>query len=305
MSKLNVFVGPDPRPQMEAAVRDGGGTVVGDPAVADAIVWRGDPQQLAPLLSERVRWVQLPSAGVERWLASGLMDADPQRVWTSATGAYSGIVAEHALALLLAGFRRLPQSARAATWDHTVSGRTLRGATVAIVGAGGIGRALIAMLQPFGAHVLAVTRRGEPVPGADETLPASRVAEVWPRADAVVLAAPATGATQQLVDRAVLAALPTDAWIVNVGRGSLIDTDALVHALAAEQIGGAALDVTDPEPLPDDHPLWHEPRALITPHSANPIGPRSAALADRVRDNVARRIAGDELLGVVERERGY
>jgi D-3-phosphoglycerate dehydrogenase len=306
MPELNVYIGPARREQMERAVRDGGGTVVADPGAADAIVWRGDPAELEPLLSERVRWVQLPSAGVERWLASGLLDADPSRVWTSAAGAYAGIVAEHALAQLLAGFRRLPEAARATTWEGSaLEGRTLRGATVAIVGAGGIGQALIALLAPFGAHVVAVTRRGEPVPGAGETLPVDRVGEVWPRADAVVLIAPATAATHHLVDAAVLAALPADAWIVNVGRGSLVDTDALVRALADGAIGGAALDVTDPEPLPDDHPLWSEPRALITPHTANPLGPRTEALAERVSENVARRREGRDLLGVVDPGRGY
>lgn len=303
-SELRVHVGGGDAPHLEAAVEAGGGVLsaAGD---ADAIVWRGQPDALAPLLSERVRWVQVPSAGVEHWLASGLLERDPSRVWTSASGSYGEIVAEHALALLLAGFRRLPEAARARTWERDLDGRTLHGATVAIVGAGGIGQALIPLLAPFRAHVIAVTRRGEPVAGAAETLPAARVAEVWERSDAVVLAAPATPATDKLLDTAALAALPAHAWVVNVGRGELVDTPALVAALAAGAIAGAALDVTDPEPLPDEHPLWREPRALITPHTANPTAPLRAALAERVRENVERRRAGRELVGVIEPARGY
>ena len=102
-----------------------------------------------------------------------------------------------------------------------------------------------------------------------------------------------------------LAAMQPHAWIVNIARGSLIDTDALVDALAREAIGGAALDVTDPEPLPDGHPLWREPRALITPHVANPPSTMDRDLAKRVKENVRRFAAGEELLAPVSPDRGY
>jgi phosphoglycerate dehydrogenase-like enzyme len=102
-----------------------------------------------------------------------------------------------------------------------------------------------------------------------------------------------------------LDAMQSHAWVVNVARGSLIDTDALVEALAEGRIGGAALDVTDPEPLPDGHPLWTEPRALITPHTANPPEALARALAGRIEENVARYGAGEELIAVVDVEAGY
>jgi phosphoglycerate dehydrogenase-like enzyme len=102
-----------------------------------------------------------------------------------------------------------------------------------------------------------------------------------------------------------LAAMKPHSWIVNIARGSLIDTDALVSALDAEKIGGAALDVTDPEPLPDGHPLWSSPRALITPHVANPPSTMDRDLAKRVRENVRRFAAGEELLAPVNSDRGY
>ena len=120
-----------------------------------------------------------------------------------------------------------------------------------------------------------------------------------------MIAAPATDDTKHLVGERELAAMKPHSWVVNIARGSLIDTDALVAALAAEQIGGAALDVTDPEPLPDGHPLWDSPRALITPHVANPPATMDRDLAKRVQENVRRFAAGEELLAPVKAGRGY
>jgi D-3-phosphoglycerate dehydrogenase len=286
------------------AVREGGGEVVDDPAAAEAIVWlAGEPEALRAVLHPGVRWVQLQSAGVEQWLEEGVIDE--ARAWTSAAGAYGETVADHALALLIAGRRRLAECARAQRWDPELAGRPLFGSTVAIVGAGGIGRALIALLAPWRCHVIAVTRSGREVEGAAESVAAADLDGVWPRADVVVVAAPATDATARLVGAQELAALPPDAWLVNVARGTLVDTDALVEALAAGRIGGAALDVTDPEPLPDGHPLWGEPRALITPHAANPTEARLRALADFTRANVERFARGEEPAGIIDTGRGY
>jgi phosphoglycerate dehydrogenase-like enzyme len=176
---------------------------------------------------------------------------------------------------------------------------------VAIVGAGGIGRALIGLLEPFGCEVIAVTRRGRDVPGASRTLPADRLAEAWPAARHVVIAAPATAGTRHLVGARELAAMREDAWLVNIARGSLVDTDALVEALRAGAIAGAALDVTDPEPLPDGHPLWELPNALITPHVGTPADTERGLFAERVRENVRRLVAGEPLVGVVDAEGGY
>jgi D-3-phosphoglycerate dehydrogenase len=264
----------------------------------------GDPDAL-PELPERVRWVQFGSAGVEHWLRSGRLDGD--RAYASATGAYGLPVAEHALALMLAGAKGLHRFARARAWnpDGREQVHPLEGATVAIVGAGGIGRALIGLLEPFGAEVLAVTRRGRDVPGAARTLPAEALAEVWPLAHHVVVAAPATGGTSRLIGAGELAAMRSDAWLVNVARGSLVDTEALVAALRAGEIAGAALDVTDPEPLPVGHPLWELENALITPHVATPPAAERRHFAERVRENTRRFAAGEPLLGAIDLEAGY
>ncbi|GAB7191741.1 D-isomer specific 2-hydroxyacid dehydrogenase family protein [Kineococcus sp. NUM-3379] len=301
---LAVHVGGQEHPGLAAAVERAGARVV-PLEEADALVWVGGPDGFPDPLPASVRWVQLSSAGVESWFDSGLLD--PARTWTSAGGAYAEAVADHAVALLLAGVRQFPAALATQTWDPSVAEATtsLRGTTVAVVGAGGIGRAMIGPLRALGADVLAVTRRGHPVEGAVDTLPAERTGEVWDRADHVVLAAPATAETTALVGEEELARLGKHGWLVNIARGSLVDTAALVGALDAGTIGGAALDVTDPEPLPAGHPLWGHPRVIITPHVANPPQLQRPALAAHVVENVRRRLRGEDLLAVVDLEAGY
>ena len=294
---------PD-RLDLEQAVREGGGEPAPLEGAGGVVSLTGDPEEL-PELPDSVRWVQLPSAGVEQWIRAGAVGDG--RVWTSATGSFGLAVAEHALALMLAADKALHSFARERSW--TTDGRhhvqSLAGETVAIIGAGGIGRALIGLLEPFGCEVIAVTRRGRDVPGATQTLPADRVCEAWGAARHVVIAAPATHGTRHLVGAPELAAMRADAWLINVARGSLVDTDALVEALRAGSIAGAALDVTDPEPLPDGHPLWELPNVLITPHVANTPATLQPALAALVEENVRRFAAGEELLSPVDLDRGY
>jgi phosphoglycerate dehydrogenase-like enzyme len=290
-----VHVAPESDRAIEAAVSAAGGRT-GPLDEAAALVWLdSNPESFPDALPDGVRWVQLPSAGVEAWLGR----VDGARAWTSAAGAYGLPVAEHALALMLAGTRRLADCARASTWTAPPAA-PLDGSTVAIVGAGGIGRALIRLLAPLDVRVVAVTRRGR-----DGTLPAERMHEVLPDAHHVVIAAPATAGTRHLIGAAELEAMREDAWLVNVARGSLVDTAALVDALARGAIAGAALDVTDPEPLPYGHPLWSEPRALITPHIANPPGTLRRYLARHVQENVARFANGEPLLSAIDPEAGY
>ncbi len=307
MSNLHpqVHLGPTRDSFLARGIERGGGFLV-PLADADAVVWTRCPDTFPDSLPERVRWVQLPSAGVEPWLSADIVD--DTRIWTSAAGAYAQNVAEHAVLLLLAGVRALGPQVRATSWRKTEFDSqvgTLRGATVAIVGCGGIGRAIIPILTAFGARILAVTRSGTPVAGAAETVSADQIPQIWSRSDHFVIAAPATSDTAQMVDEHALDRMKPTAWIVNIARGALVDTNALVHALREGSIGGAALDVTDPEPLPPDHPLWTLPNALITPHVANPESGLTALLADHVETNVTRFAAGEPLLAVIDRVRGY
>ncbi|MET7767336.1 D-isomer specific 2-hydroxyacid dehydrogenase family protein [Nocardia sp. NPDC005366] len=302
----------EPAPTLlEKAVVEGG-AVVADLAEARALIWVGKPGEF-PRLPDTVEWVQLPAAGVEDWFTAGVFDRYPDIRFTSAAGAFAASVAEHALMLLLAGVRYLPEHLRADSWrqqDFFPHIGSLRGKTVTIVGAGGIGRALIPMLAPLGAHVIAVNRSGRPVtgpgiPDAVETVSADQLGKVWSRTDHVVVAAPATPETRHLIGADALSRLKPSSWVINIARGPLIDTDALVAALSSGAIGGAGLDVTDPEPLPDGHPLWTLPNVIITPHDSNPPQLRLAAFADHVAANVTRFVAGRELLAPIDPARGY
>jgi phosphoglycerate dehydrogenase-like enzyme len=291
------------RVHVEEAARSGGGELVRRPEEARAIVWAADePRRLQALLHSGIEWVQLSAAGIEDWFAAGVID--DARCWTAAKGVYAGPIAEYTIAMLLAGARRLQEVTRTPHWRPLEVGM-LGGKTVAIIGAGGIGTAVIELLRPLGCRVLAVTRTGRTLEGVDLSVSVDEFDRVVPQADFLVLAAPDTAATRGLFDRERLARIRRDAWLVNVGRGTIIDTDALVEALRERRIGGVALDVTDPEPLPDGHPLWSLPNAIVTSHTAcTPALGRGAYVA-RVRENVRRFVSGEPLLGVVDMRNEY
>lgn len=288
---------------MARAVEGAGGSVVDTVAAANAIVWTaGASEAVRSLLHAGVEWVQLPSAGIDEWLARALLDDD--RIWTTARGVYAGRVAEHAVALLLAASRRLGVAARRTTWGDLRS-EPLEGASVGVFGAGAIGEELFRRLEPFGVRRLALTRSGRPVSGADVAYGADALDELLRASDYLVLAAPLTSETDGVIDARALELFGQEAWLVNVGRGRLVQTDALCAALAAGRIAGACLDVTDPEPLPDGHPLWSFENVLITPHVANPWHRHEELLAARVAENVGRFNANHELLGAVDLNHGY
>jgi phosphoglycerate dehydrogenase-like enzyme len=173
------------------------------------------------------------------------------------------------------------------------------------VGGGGIATVLLRLLEPFGTPVTVVRRQAVSLPGAARTLGPDQLAEALAGARAVVLTPALTPETRGMIGPAELAAMEPYAWLVNVGRGGLVDTGALVHALRTGQIGGAALDVTDPEPLPDGHPLWALPNCLITPHTADTEEMTRPLLAVRIAENVRRLTAGQELVGLVDPDLGY
>ena len=304
-ASVPVAVGPGAEEAILDAARQGGGELV-EAREAEALVWTdaSDPEALgATLRSSPAKWVQLPFAGIEKFVAAGVID--PGLTWTCAKGIYGPSCAEHAVALMLAVSRGLPTYLTARSWKPRDEDRRLKEATVVVVGTGGIGRALAEMLGPFGSHVIGVNRSGGDLPGADETHQSSSLALLLPRADYVVVAAPLTDDTRGMFNASMLAHMRDEAWIVNVARGALIDTDDLVSALEADSIGGAALDVTEPEPLPDGHPLWELPNAIVTPHVANTWRMALPELADLVRRNVAHFAAGEELEGLVDPSAGY
>jgi phosphoglycerate dehydrogenase-like enzyme len=187
-------------------------------------------------------------------------------------------------------------------------GRNLLGAKVTVVGAGGITESLIRLLEPWRTRIRVIRRLAAPMHDVERTVAQSDeagVAEVLGDADVVVLAAALTPETLGMVDVGFLDAMADHAWLINVARGGLVDHEALLDALLANKIGGAGLDVTTPEPLPDGHPLWDVPNCIISPHVGNTAEMGLPLIAERVRLNVARWIARDPLLGPVDTAAGY
>ncbi|MBT5753408.1 MAG: hypothetical protein KC481_05305 [Acidimicrobiaceae bacterium] len=287
--------------KLVAAVEAAGMPIV-PASEATALIWADpqNPEAFPELLHDEMDWVQLPYAGIGPFLH--MLDND--RLWTCGKGVYAQPVAEAALGMLLAGFRHLAGYARETTWAAPV-GQNLHGANVVILGGGGITEELMPLLAPFGCHVTVLRRTDAAFPEADATRTLAELHQVLPHADAVILALSLTPETQGVIGRAELALMKDTAWIINVARGGHIDHSALVAALESRSIGGAALDVTEPEPLPDGHPFWTLPNCLITPHVANTPEMGLELLAKRVTQNVERYLAGQELLGPVDTHAGY
>jgi phosphoglycerate dehydrogenase-like enzyme len=277
----------------------------------------------------RLRWIHSPAAGVGQMLYPEML-ASPV-VLTNSRGLSAGTIAEHVLALTLALFRRLPiaferQGQRRWAQDelvaHATAGvtpdpadrpyalpanRTIDGATALIVGLGGIGRATAVRLAALGAKVIGIRRRaGDPLPpGVTAAHPPAALHDLLSVADLVVLAAPQTSATRNLIGAPELRLMKPTSAIVNVSRGALIDEAALADALRTGQIGAAALDVFRDEPLPPEHPLWNVPNLLITPHTAGYRSDHWHAATDLFVENLRRFERGEELLNVVDKAAGY
>jgi phosphoglycerate dehydrogenase-like enzyme len=298
-----VAVAPSTAPAwVTDAVLAGGGEIV-DVNDADGLMWFAmGPDGLREILDDTpsIRWVGLPAAGIEAYLSV----LDPARTWTAAKGVYAEPCAEHALALMLACFRSIPQYARRDSWSPAI-GRHLYDASVTIVGAGGIALALVDLLKPFRCDVTLVRRKGRPDAVDPRMVGTEELSAALATADVVVLAPALTPATHGLIGPEQLAAMRSDAWLVNIGRGGLVVTDALVDALQTGAIGGAALDVTDPEPLPTGHPLWKLDNCIITPHTANPPVLMRPLLERHITTNVRSFVAGEPLTGIVDVGLGY
>jgi phosphoglycerate dehydrogenase-like enzyme len=246
--------------------------------------------------------VQFPGAGVEKFATSDLFHRPV--VVTCAKGSFAGQVSEHALMLMLASLRSVVRQARTPHWS-AVDPRSLHGQRVTILGGGGIASELICLLRPFDCRIRVIRRRPEKVEGAEETLPPTALHAVLPETDILVLALALTPETRHIIGATELALLPAQAIVVNVARGAHIQTDALVEALRAGRISAAGLDVTDPEPLPEGHPLWTDPRVLITSHCADSAEYVLRMLCERVERNVRHLRAGRPLEGVIDPTTGY
>jgi phosphoglycerate dehydrogenase-like enzyme len=270
----------------------------------------------------RLTWVHSASAGVERALTPTARDRD--LVITNARGVFSRPIAEYVLMMILAVSRRLPgllELQRERTWQP-LEGVELRDVTVGIVGLGSIGRAVGALATAFGCRVVAVRRRSDegtrPTDGDgdDETRSFGEVMldrvggpeslpELLGESDFVVLAAPLTAETQNMIDAEALAAMKPGAWLINIARGALVDDRALIAALRENRIGGAVLDAFREEPLPPSSPFYDLSNAIVTPHTAWSSGRVLDRSIELFCDNLQRFATGEPLLNVVDPSAGY
>lgn len=291
-------------PEWVAAAVVAGGATLAAPGDAEAVVWFDalHPEQLAPVLAgaPAARWVHLPYAGIEPYVEL----IDDARAWTCGKGVYAEPVAEHMMALALAGLRDLPQRIVARTWERR-GGTSLYDRPVTILGGGGIAEELVRHLAVYRCDITVVRRRPAPMAGVARVVPAAELHAALAGAQVVFVALALTPETTGIIDAAALAAMDPTAWLVNVGRGAHVVTDDLVDALRAGTIAGAALDVTDPEPLPDGHPLWDLPNCILTPHTANTVEMSRPAIVARITENVRRFAAGEPLVGLVDPSAGY
>ncbi|WP_258142557.1 D-isomer specific 2-hydroxyacid dehydrogenase family protein [Arthrobacter sp. MYb227] len=305
-SEPRVSILPKPTPSLVAAIESAGGLVVELSEDTQGIVvdFAAAPGDLREALKTypQITWVQLPSAGIEAFSSS--IAAHQDIIWTSAKGAYAKPVAEHALALTLALLRQLPQRAKATSWGSP-AGISLHGLNVMIIGAGGVALEILRLMKAFDTNVTMIRRQAIDVPGADRTFSLAELKNELPQTDVLIVAAALTPGTRSIIAAQELELLPNTSIIVNIARGGLIDTDALMTALQNKTIAGAALDVTEPEPLPDGHPLWTIGTALITPHSADTMEMIVPLLAERVHENVKILSNGQQLVGLVDAEAGY
>ncbi|WP_420632456.1 D-2-hydroxyacid dehydrogenase [Candidatus Palauibacter sp.] len=286
---------------------------------ADAVLGALNADILAA--GDRLRWVQLASAGVERYLAiPGFAEAE-DLVLTNAQRIFAPGGAEHALGMALVLSRRFHIALdlqRDKRWDITpLTGPSpyvgegselleLRGRTMLVIGLGGIGTETARIAHGIGMRVIATRNSSREGPEFVERVGlASELPELVPEADVIVNALPLTPETDGLIDEAFFRLTRPSAFYITLGRGRTTDTDALVAALQEGRIAGAGLDVVDPEPLPPDHPLWSMPNVIITPHLGGDSDGHMERMWILFRENLRRFAAGEPLLAVVDRERGY
>ncbi|MBE6990711.1 MAG: D-2-hydroxyacid dehydrogenase [Ruminococcaceae bacterium] len=275
----------------------------------EVIYGKVSPRRLR--LFPNLRWLCLDSAGADAYLQDAVYP-DSSVVLSNSSGTYGVTVAEHMLMLTLMILRQMPvfqRSTAAHEWHAPLPVRTLSGSTVTVLGTGDIGAGYARRVKALGVSAVRGVRRSDR-PGEDcfdAVYPFSRLEEALPGTDVLAMALPHTPETVGILSRERIALLPQRAVVVNAGRGSAVDQQALLEALHSGALAGAALDVTTPEPLPPDHPLWDAPNLILTPHVAGNLTAqvtRDLNAAQFCRE-LERYAAGDPLLHAVDRRRGY
>jgi phosphoglycerate dehydrogenase-like enzyme len=288
------------------AIAAAGGVVTELGPEVEALVWTdyADPESLSRTLdaNPQLTWVQLPFAGVDAFAEI----IQRPITFTSAKAAYAEPVAEHALMLCMALGRKIPERVRAVSWGKKYAD-SLYDEDVLIVGGGGIAEELVRLLKPFRSRVTVVRKRPDSL-GFDDSVRVvgfGALDSELPAAKFVVLACALTDETRYLFNERRFDLMRNDGYLVNVARGLVVDQSALQQALETGKIAAAATDVTYPEPLPEQSPLWGLANLLITPHTADTMAIVSRLFAKRLHENVTARIAGKPLIGLVDAKLGY
>lgn len=278
-------------------------------AIADMIV--GDPAAEDLRCCRQLKWMQTSWAGVDGYLADGIFPENA--MLCNMTGGYGPIIAEHQMGMILALCRRLPEYQRqqkAHDWKILLYEKPLEDAAVLIVGAGDIGTQLAKRLRPTVKRIVGVRRIVRAYPECyDEMITLEELDAYLPQADVVACSLPATSKTGGLFDKRRLLLMKPDAILTNVGRGSLIRLDELYEVLESGHLWGVGLDVTSPEPLPPEHPLWNQPRVILTPHvsgnSYAPGSPTERRIHGFMLENLRRYLDGEICLNQVDFTTGY
>jgi phosphoglycerate dehydrogenase-like enzyme len=276
------------------------------------ITWSLRPEQIA--LARKLRWIHSPAAAVHQLLFPELVGRDI--IITNGRDVHGPVVAEHVIAMILALAKKLPQASRfqqrqawgqEELWNSYPHPREVAGATLGLVGLGTIGGSAARHASGLGMRVIAVREHPEKASpeGVEQVFASSQLDTLLAQSDYVVLAAPVTSATHNLIDAAGLAKMKPDASLINVGRGQLVDEAALIQALRDHKIGGAALDVFVEEPLPSSSPLWNFENVLITPHTAGLTEKQWERQYAVVAENLRRYLNHQPLLAIVDQQTGY
>jgi phosphoglycerate dehydrogenase-like enzyme len=280
-----------------------------------AVAHAADAHLLSPEFLENAPnlvWAQSRSAGVDRYMSIDALVNNDRIVLTNMRAAHGPTIADHSMAMLLSltrSLRAYDAQQREHEWRRTPPGTdsiALQGRTMLVVGFGGIGSEIGRRAHGFGMRIIATRRSDRPGPDwVDRMGTGDDLMAMLPEADVVALAVPLTPETERLIDADAFNAMKEGAYLINIARGRVVDTDAMLDALRSGRLAGAGLDVTDPEPLPPDHPLWDEPNVIITPHVAGVADlTRDRAFA-LLKENIRRFDAREPLLNVVDKEAGY
>lgn len=275
------------------------------------IGWSLKPEQFK--IAGRLKWIHSPAAAVHQLMYPELINS--KVILTNSSGVHGPVVAEHAIAVLLALAKRLPQAmqyqakkiwSQELLWNEHPRPREIAGATALVVGMGGIGLEFAVRAKALGMKVIGIRENLSKGAGpADAVYSPEQIDELLPQADFVLLCTPVTPATTGLINQERLNKMKFGAYLINVARGPLVDDAALVEALQQKRIAGAALDVFDEEPLPPSSPFWSLDNVLITPHTAAVTDKLWERHYDLIVENLNRLLAGKPLLNEVDKKRGY